>query len=211
MCFMFFFHLFCTYLSSWHACSLASCLVHRSRFKYQFMMYQTKICHFCTTFVKLNARWLSRCSIYWNVNASTSKYQLMCWTKIYHCCITLVELNARWLTRCLIYWTVNDSRSKYQLICWRHPTFLDTGHSYRGNQFIELCIYTPTVLPHPPIHSLLCSLTLLHPASVGRKAASRMLTTPSPPTSPAHKSSARHICFSAPSESKVTALDLLLH
>jgi hypothetical protein len=34
---------------------IASCLVHCSRFKYQFM-YQTEICHFCTTIVELNAR-----------------------------------------------------------------------------------------------------------------------------------------------------------
>jgi hypothetical protein len=73
-------------------------------------------------------------------------------------------------------------------------------------------IYTPTILPHlPPIHSPLCSLALLQPASVERKAASRVLTAPSPPSSLAHKSSARHVCFSAPSRSKVTALDLLLH
>ena len=175
------------------------------------MMYRTKICHFCTTIVKLNARWLSRCSIYWNVNASTSKYQLMCWTKIYHYCTTIVELNARWLTRCSIYWTINDSRSKYQLMCWRHPTSLDTRPWCRDNQFIELYIYTPIVLPHPPIHSPLCSLALLHPASIGRKAASRVLTAPSPPTSLAHKSSARRPCFSVPSKSKVTTLDLLLH
>jgi hypothetical protein len=38
-----------------------------------------------------------------------------------------------------------------------------------------------------------------------------MLTAPSPPTLPAHKSSVRHPCFYAPSGSKVTALDLLLH
>ena len=68
------------------------------------------------------------------------------------------------------------------------------------------------VLSHlPPIHSPHCSLALLHPASVGRKAASRVLTAPSPPTSPAHKSLARRPCFSASSGSKVTALDLLLH
>jgi hypothetical protein len=67
------------------------------------------------------------------------------------------------------------------------------------------CIYTPTVQPHlPPIHSPLCSLSLLHPASVGWKATSRVLTAPSPPTSPMHKSSACHPCFSAPSGSKVT-------
>jgi hypothetical protein len=97
-------------------------------------------------------------------------------------------------------------------MCWRHPTSLDTRPWYRGNQFIELYIHSPTVLPHlPPIHCPLCSLVLLHLASVGRKVASRVLTAPSPPTSPAHKSSARHPCFSTPSESKVTALDLLLH
>jgi hypothetical protein len=73
-------------------------------------------------------------------------------------------------------------------------------------------IYTPTVLPHlPPIHSPLCSLDLFHPTSVGRKVASRVLTAPSSPTSPAHKSSACHPCFCAPSRSKVTTLDLLLH
>jgi hypothetical protein len=72
-------------------------------------------------------------------------------------------------------------------------------------------IYTPMVLPHlPPIHSPLYSLALLHPASVRRKAASCVLTAPSPPTSPAHKSSARHPYFSAPFGSKVTPLDLLL-
>jgi hypothetical protein len=75
------------------------------------------------------------------------------------------------------------------------------------------CIYTllwsyHTFLPSIP-HStpLLC----VHPASVGRKAASLVLTAPSPPTSPEHKSSPCHPCFSAPSGSKVTALDLLLH
>jgi hypothetical protein len=128
-------------------------------------MYQTEIYHFCTTIAKLNARWLSRCSIYWNVNASTSKYQLMCQTEIYHYCTTIVELNARWLTRYSIYWTINDSRSKYQLMCWRHPTFLDTRPWYRGNQFIELYIHSwgPTTPFSPSIpHSapLLC-FTLL--------------------------------------------------
>ena len=78
--------------------------------------------------------------------------------------------------------------------------------------FIELYTHSLTVLPHlPPIHSPLCSLALLHPASVGRKADSCMLTAPSPPTSPVHKSSACRPCFSAPSGSKVTTLDLLLH
>ena len=97
-------------------------------------------------------------------------------------------------------------------MCWRHPTSLNAGPWYRGNQFIELYIHSPTVLPHlPSIHSPLCSLALFHPASVRRKAASLMLTAPSPPTSPAHKSSSRHPCFSTPSGSKVTALDLLLH
>jgi hypothetical protein len=73
------------------------------------------------------------------------------------------------------------------------------------------CIYTPTVLLHlPPIYSSLCSLALLHPASVGRKLASRVLTAPWPPTSSVHKSSARCLYFSAPSGSKVIALDLLL-
>ena len=97
-------------------------------------------------------------------------------------------------------------------MCWRYPTSLDTGPWYRGNQFIELYIHSPTVLPHlHPIHSQLSSLALLHPASVGQKAASHVLTAPSLPTSPAHKSSARHPCFSAPSGSKVTALDLVLH
>ena len=97
-------------------------------------------------------------------------------------------------------------------MCWRHPTSLDTRPWYRGNQFIELYIHSPMVLPHlPPIHSPLCSLALLHPTSVRRKAASHVLTAPSPPTSPAHKSSVRHPCFFAPSGSKVTALDLLLH
>jgi hypothetical protein len=172
--------------------SLACYLDHHSRFKYQFMMYRIEICHFCITIVKLNARQLSRCLIYWNVNASTSKYQLICQTEIYYYRTTIVELNARWLTRCLIYWTINGSRSKYQLMCWRHPTSLGTRPWYRGNQFIELCIYTATVLPHPPIHFPLCSLTLLHPVSIGRKAASRMLTAPSPPTSSVHKSSACH-------------------
>jgi hypothetical protein len=42
------------------------------------------------------------------------------------------------------------------------------------------------------------------------KAASRVLIAPSPPTLLAHKSSTRHPCFSAPSRSKVTILDLLL-
>jgi hypothetical protein len=97
-------------------------------------------------------------------------------------------------------------------MCWRHSTSLDTEPCYRGNQFIELYIHSPTVLPHlPPIHSPLCSLALLHPASIGRKAASRVLTAPSPPTSPAHKSSAHYPSFSAPSGSKVTTLDLLLY
>ena len=97
-------------------------------------------------------------------------------------------------------------------MCWRHPTSLDTEPWYRGNQFIELYIHSPMVLPHlPPIHSPLCSLALFHPASIGRMVASRVLTTPSPPTSLVHKSSACHPCFSAPSGSKVTALDLLLH
>ena len=97
-------------------------------------------------------------------------------------------------------------------MCWRHPTSLDTGPWYRGNQFIELYIHSPTVLPYlPPIHFPLCSLALLHPTSVERKAASLVLTTPSPPTSRVHKSSSRHPCFSTPSRSKVTALDLLLH
>jgi hypothetical protein len=142
------------------ACSLASCLVHRCRFKYQFMMYRTEICHFCITIVKLNARWLFRCLFYWNLNASTFKYQFMCQTKIYHYCITIVELNARWLTRCSIYWTVNDSRSKYQLMCWRHPTSLDNRPWYRGNQFIELyiCSYGPTTPFSHPFPTLLpCS------------------------------------------------------
>jgi hypothetical protein len=115
---------------------------------------------FCITIVKLNARWLSRCSIYWNVNASTSKYQLMCQTEIYHYCTTIVKLNARWLTMCSIYWTINDSRSKYQLMCWRHHTFLDTRPWYRGNQFIELCIhsYGPTTpSSHPFPTQLPCS------------------------------------------------------
>jgi hypothetical protein len=58
--------------------SLTSCLIYCSRFKHQFM-YRTKICHFCTTIVELNARWLTRCLIYWTVNDSRSKYQLMCW------------------------------------------------------------------------------------------------------------------------------------
>ena len=133
-------------------------------------------------------------------------------TKICHFCTTIVELNARWLTRCSIYWSVNDSRSKYQLMCWRHHTSLDTRPWYRGNKFIELYIHSPMVLPHlPPIHSLLCSLALLHPASVGRKAASRVLTAPSPPTLSAYKCLACHPCFSATSRSKVTTLDLLLH
>jgi hypothetical protein len=97
-------------------------------------------------------------------------------------------------------------------MCWRHPTSLDTRPWYRGNQFIELYMHSPTVLPHlPPIHFPLYSLALLHPASVGRKVASFMLTAPSPPTSPAHKSSARRPCFSTPSGSKIPALDLLLH
>jgi hypothetical protein len=136
----------------------------------------------------------------------------MCQTEICHFCTTIVELNARWLIRCSIYWTVNDSRSKYQLMCWRHPSSLDTGPWYRGNQFIELYIHYPIVLPHiPHIHFSLCSLTLLHPASVGWKAATRVLTAPSPPTLSTHKSSVRRPCFSAPSGSKVTALDLLLH
>jgi len=95
------------YLPYFLVCSLTSCLVHHSRFKYQFM-YQTKICHFCTT---------------------------------------IVELNARWLIRCSIYWTVNDSRFKYQLMCWRHPTSMGIGLCYRGNQFIEPYIHSPTVLP----------------------------------------------------------------
>jgi hypothetical protein len=38
-----------------------------------------------------------------------------------------------------------------------------------------------------------------------------MLTAPLPPTLPAHKSLAHCPCFSAPSGSKVIALDLLLH
>ena len=93
-------------------------------------------------------------------------------------------------------------RSKYQLMHWRHPTSLDTGPWYRGNQFIKLYIHSPMVLPHlPPIHSPLCSLALLHPASVERKAASRVLTAPSPPTSSVHKSSVCSPCFSAPSRS----------
>ena len=97
-------------------------------------------------------------------------------------------------------------------MCWRHPTSLDTGLWYRGNQFIELYIHSSMVLPHlPPIHSPLCSLALLHSASIGQKAASHVLTAPSPPTSSMHKSSVRCPCFSAPSRSKVTALDLLLH
>ena len=62
-----------------------------------------------------------------------------------------------------------------------------------------------------PIHSPLYSLALLHPASIRRKAASRVLTAPSPPTLLVHKSSACCPCVSAPSGSKVTALDLLLH
>jgi hypothetical protein len=33
------------------------------RFKYQ-LMCRTEICHFCTTIVELNARSLTRCSIY---------------------------------------------------------------------------------------------------------------------------------------------------
>ena len=147
------------YLPYFLACLLASCLVHRSRFKYQFMMYRTEICHFCTTIVKLNARWLSRCSIYWNVNASTSKYQLMCRTEIYHHCTTIVDLNIRWF-QCSIYWTINDSRFKYQLTCWRHPTFLDTGPWYRGDQFIKLYIhsYGPTTPSSHPFPTLLpCS------------------------------------------------------
>jgi hypothetical protein len=90
------------YLPSFLICLLASCLVHHSRFKYQFM-YQTEICHFCTTIVKLNARWLIRYSIYWTVNDSRSKYQLMCRTEICHFCTTIVELNTRWLNRCSIY------------------------------------------------------------------------------------------------------------
>ena len=132
--------------------------------------------------------------------------------KICYFCTTIVELNARWLTRSSIYWTINASTSKYQLTCWRHPTSLDIGPWYRGNQFIELYIHSPTVLPHlPPIHSPLCSLALLHPASIGWKVVSLMLTAPSPPTSAANKSLVRRPCFSAPSGSKVTALDLLLH
>jgi hypothetical protein len=171
-------------------------------------MYRTEICHFCTNIIELNARWLSRCLIYWNVNASISKYQLMCRIEIYHYCTTIVELNTRWLTRCSIYWTINGSRSKYQLIYWRHPTSLDTGPWYRTTNLLNY-IYTPTVLPHlPPIHSPLCSLDLFHPASVRRKAASHVLTAPSSPTSPAHKSSACHLYFYASSKSMVTALDL---
>ena len=97
-------------------------------------------------------------------------------------------------------------------MCWRHATSLDTGPWYRGNQFIELYIHFPMVLPHlPPIHFPLCFLALLHPTSVGRKAASRVLIAHSPPTFLAHKSSARRPCFSAPSGSKVMTLDLLLH
>ena len=81
----------------------------------------------------------------------------------------------------------------------------------RGNQFIELYIHSPMVLPHLlPIHSPLCSLALLHPASVGRKATSHVLTAPSPPTSPAHKCSPHRPCFFAPFGPKVTTLDLLL-
>jgi hypothetical protein len=73
------------------------------------------------------------------------------------------------------------------------------------------CIYTLEVLPHlSPIYFPLCSLALLHPASIGRKAAARVLTTPSSPTLPAHKSSPCLPCFSAPSRSKVIAQDLLL-
>jgi hypothetical protein len=53
--------------------------------------------------------------------------------------------------------------------------------------------------------------TLLHPTSVERKVVSHVLTAPSPPTSPTHKSLARRPYFSAPFGSKVTALDMLLH
>ena len=132
-------------------------------------------------------------------------------TEICHICATILELNARWLTRCSIYWIVNDSRSKYQLMCWRHPTSLNTRPGIGATNLLNF-IYTPMVLPHlPPIHSPLCSLALLHSASIGQKAASHVLTAPSPLTSPVYKSSARCPYFSAPSESKVTTLDLLLH
>jgi hypothetical protein len=136
----------------------------------------------------------------------------MCQTKIYHFCTTIVELNASWLIRCSIYWTINNIRSKYQLMSWRHPTSLDVGPWYRGNQFIELYIHSPIVLPHlSPIHSSLYSLALLHPASIRRNTTSCVLAAPSPPTLLAHKSSTCRPCFFAPSRSKVTVLDLLLH
>ena len=93
-------------------------------------------------------------------------------------------------------------------MCWRHPTSLDAGPSTRATKLLN-CIYTLLRSYHtflPPIPPL-CSLALLHPTSVGRKATSHVLTAPSPPTSPMHKSSVRCPCFSAPSGSKVTALD----
>jgi hypothetical protein len=89
-------------------------------------------------------------------------------------------------------------------MCWRHHTSLDTRPWYSGNQFIELYIHSPTTPSSYPFP------TLFHPASGGRKAASRVLTAPSPPSSPMHKSSARRPCLSALSGSKVTVLDLLL-
>jgi hypothetical protein len=95
---------------------------------------------------------------------------------------------------------------------WRRPTSLDVGPWYRGNQFIKLYIHSPTVLPHlSPIHSSLYSLALLHPASIRRNTTSCVLAAPSPPTLLAHKSSTCRPCFFAPSRSKVTVLDLLLH
>ena len=74
------------------------------------------------------------------------------------------------------------------------------------------CIYTllwsyHTFLPSISHSTPLLYFTLL--ASDERQPL--VLTAPSPPTSPTHKSSACHPCFSAPSKSKVTTLDLLLH
>ena len=64
------------------------------------------------------------------------------------------------------------------------------------------------MLVHPSINWCvgLKSITI-----VRWKAASRVLTAPSPPTLSAHKSLACRPCFSAPFRSKVTALDLLHH
>jgi hypothetical protein len=128
-------------------------------------MYRTEICHFCTTIVELNARWLTRCSIYWIVNDSRSKYQLIFQTEIYHFCTTIAELNAKWLTRCSIYWTVNYSRSKYHLMCWRHPTSMDTGPGTGAINLLNY-IYTllwsyHTFLPSIPHSAPLLCFTLL--------------------------------------------------